>query len=241
MNRRELYQKAKKGNEELVVVEGVHAFKHATRFGADFVDAVTDDKKFVLNLMQKIATSSDVENVEKNVVEIDKKLFCEITTDSLRTHLTALAKKPDKKMESDKMIVFLENPRAIDNVGAVMRVSAAYGVGTVCISGEVNPWHLHAVRAGAGLQFALCVKQVKDIDEISEKRKIYTLDAEGTSMKNVEIEKNAILVFGTERDGVSTELKEKSHKIVSIPMQKGVSSLNLATSVSAVLYGGKFV
>lgn len=241
INRRELYQKAKKGNEDIVVVEGLHAFKHAVRFGADFVDVVTDDKKFVLNLMRKIAIKNDVDSIEKNAVEIDKKMFDEITTDSLRTHLTALAKKPNKEMKSNKLIIFLENPRAIDNVGAVMRVAAAYGAGTVCVSGEVNPWHLHAVRAGAGLQFALCVKQVRNIDEISEDRKVYALDAGGVNMKNVEIEKNAILVFGTERDGVSNKLKQEADKIISIPMQGGVSSLNLATSVSAVLYGGNFV
>jgi len=60
-------------------------------------------------------------------------------------------------------------------------------------------------------------------------------------MKNMDIVKSAILVFGTERDGVSKSLKEKSNKIISIQMQKGVSSLNLATSVSAVLYGGNFI
>jgi TrmH family RNA methyltransferase len=242
INRRELYQKAKKGNEDIVVIEGVHAFKHASRFGAEFVDVVTDDEEFVIDLMAKIATQSDVENLQKKVKEIDKKLFDEITSDSLRTKLTALAKKPKKeKLEGDGLIIFLENPRDIDNVGAVMRVAAGAGVSSVCVSGEVNPWHLHAIRAGAGLQFALNVKHVKHIDEISQYHEIYVCDADGENMKNMDIVKSAILVFGTERDGVSESLKEKSNKIISIQMQKGVSSLNLATSVSAVLYGGNFI
>jgi tRNA G18 (ribose-2'-O)-methylase SpoU len=241
INRQELYQKSKKGNEEIVVVEGVHAFKHAARFGAEFVDVVTDDKEFVIKMMQKIATKGDVKNVKEKMKEIDKKSFKEITTSSLRTHLTALAKKPKKQKIDNGIIVFLENPRDIDNVGAVMRVSAAAGVSTVCVSGEINPWHLHAIRAGAGLQFALNVRQIKNISEIEQKRKIYVCDADGQNMRNTNIEKNAILVFGTERDGVSEELKNKSNKIISIPMQKGVSSLNLATSVSAILYGVKIV
>jgi len=239
-NRRELYQKAKKGGEDIVVVEGVHAFKHASRFGAEFIDVVTDDKNFVLSLMSKIATDADVKNVEKYAVEIDEKLFDEITTGSLRTKLTALAKKPVEKKIGDKTTIFLENPRDIDNVGAVMRVAAAAGAGAVCVSGEVNPWHLHAIRAGAGLQFALVVKQVKDIAEIAQNRKMYACDANGENMKKVEIEKNAILVFGTERDGINNKLKDEADKIISIPMQEGVSSLNLATSVSAILFGANF-
>ncbi|XLQ19998.1 MAG: TrmH family RNA methyltransferase [Candidatus Moraniibacteriota bacterium] len=241
MNRRELYQKAKKGNEDIVVVEGVHAFKHAVRFGAEFVDVVTCDKEFVLNLMEKIASEDDVKNLENAVEVVDEKLFNEITSDSLRTKLTALVKKPqDKRVEENKVIVFLENPRDIDNVGAVMRVAAGAGAGAVCVSGEVNPWHLHAIRAGAGLQFALTVLQVESIDKIVTGRKIYSCDADGENMKKIKIDQNAILVFGTERDGISEELKNRSDEIISIPMQKGVSSLNLATSVSAVLYGGNF-
>ncbi len=241
--RRELYQRSKKGTEDIVVVEGIHAFKHAARFGAEFTDVVTNDKNFVIDLMGKIATDVDVENVKKYVVEIDQKLFDEITTDSLRTGITALARKPvEEKIDyKSGIVVFLEKPRDIDNVGAVMRVAAGAGASAVCVSGEVNPWHLHAIRAGAGLQFALTVLQVKTIDEVSENKKIYSCDADGINMKEIEIEKKAILVFGTERDGISEKLKKQSDKIISIPMQSGVSSLNLATSVSAVLYGGNFM
>ena len=239
--RRELYQKAKKGNEDIIVVEGIHAFKHAVRFGAEFVDVVTNDKDFVVDLMSEIATEEDVKNVEKYAVEIDEKLFNEITTDSLRTGITALAKKPvEKKIDEEGVIVFLENPRDIDNVGAVMRVAAGAGASSVCVNGEVNPWHLHAIRAGAGLQFALTVKHVKNIAEIAQDRKFYACDADGENMKELIIGQSAVLIFGTERDGISEDLKKQVDTIISIPMLEGVSSLNLATSVSAVLYGGSF-
>jgi TrmH family RNA methyltransferase len=49
-------------------------------------------------------------------------------------------------------------------------------------------------------------------------------------------ESGIVYVFGSERDGISAELKKSATKIVRLPMQDGVSSLNLATSVSATLY-----
>jgi tRNA G18 (ribose-2'-O)-methylase SpoU len=47
---------------------------------------------------------------------------------------------------------------------------------------------------------------------------------------------SAVLAFGTERYGVSDELLALADARVSIPMRDGVSSLNLATSVAAVLF-----
>ena len=242
MNFKELYQKSKKGKENLVVIEGVHAFKHAVRFGAEIVDCLVYDKKNVKRLMDRIATKEDVGNVERYAREIDQKEFDEIASDSLRTGLIAIAKKPQYVIEEieDKQIVFIENSRDIDNVGAVVRVAAAYGVGAVCLSGEISPWHMMAVRAGAGLQWAVPVIHVDSIDEISSGREVYACDADGESMQECKMKKNAILIFGTERDGITDDLKKRADKIVSIPMKLGVSSMNLATSVSAVLYGGKF-
>jgi tRNA G18 (ribose-2'-O)-methylase SpoU len=45
-----------------------------------------------------------------------------------------------------------------------------------------------------------------------------------------------VLAFGSERRGLSAALAERADARVSIPMRAGVSSLNLATSVAAVLF-----
>lgn len=45
-----------------------------------------------------------------------------------------------------------------------------------------------------------------------------------------------MLAFGSERRGLSPELSEQADACVAIPMRPGVSSLNLATSVAAVLF-----
>ena len=45
-----------------------------------------------------------------------------------------------------------------------------------------------------------------------------------------------MLAFGTERHGLSAELLERADARLGIPMCPGVSSLNLATSVAALLF-----
>jgi RNA methyltransferase, TrmH family len=242
MNFEEIYQKSKKGKEDVIVIEGIHAFKHAARFNADFIDVIVYDKNATKNLMREIAEQEDVDQVEKYAREVDEKIFKNIASESLRTGIIALARKPQYVIGNigKKQIVFIENPRDIDNVGAAVRVAVAFGAGAVCTSGEMNPWHMLAIRAGAGLQWAMPVLHVNSIEDIAENRKIYACDADGKNMKDTVLKKDAILIFGTERDGITQELKGKANDIISIPMQKGVSSMNLATSVSAILYGGNF-
>ncbi len=240
---KELYQQSKKGQTDTVVIEGMHAFKHAARFGAEFVDVITNDKKAAIELMQHIATKLDVEHVEQYAREIDPDQFRTIASSSLRTGIVAIAKKPVYTIADtkNKQIIFIENPHDINNVGAVVRVAAGYGAGAVVIVGEISPWHFLAIRAGAGLQWAVPILHINSIEEVVNGRTVYACDANGTDMRDMIMKKNSVLIFGTEREGITNALKKNADEIISIPMQKNVSSLNLATSVAAVLYGGKFI
>ena len=46
----------------------------------------------------------------------------------------------------------------------------------------------------------------------------------------------AVLAFGTERHGLSDALLARADARLALPMAPGVSSLNLATAVSGVLF-----
>ena len=62
------------------------------------------------------------------------------------------------------------------------------------------------------------------------------MDPEGEPFAAAELPGRAVLAFGTERYGLSDELTGRADAKISIPMRAGVSSLNLATSVAAVLF-----
>ncbi|HWC09116.1 MAG TPA: TrmH family RNA methyltransferase, partial [Solirubrobacterales bacterium] len=62
------------------------------------------------------------------------------------------------------------------------------------------------------------------------------IDPGGEDLREASLPGRAILAFGTERHGLSDELLARADARVAIPMRPGVSSLNLATSVSAVLF-----
>jgi TrmH family RNA methyltransferase len=68
-------------------------------------------------------------------------------------------------------------------------------------------------------------------------RPLIAIDPEGEPLHAAQLPPRAILAFGTERYGLSEELLGRADARLAIPMRAGVSSLNLATAVAAVLFG----
>jgi TrmH family RNA methyltransferase len=131
-------------------------------------------------------------------------------------------------------IVLLEDPRAMGNMGACVRVAAAAEAAAVLSTGENDPWHPDALRGAAGLHFALPVAAVTSLPETD--RPLIAIDPDGEDLRPADIPAGAILAFGTERHGLTAELLDRADARLGIPMRAGVSSLNLATAVAAVLF-----
>lgn len=224
-----------------VVIEGVQALKHAVRFNAEIEQVVTDDVEVLNDLLSELAPDT-IEYINERVTEVTPEAFQRLTPQPHRTRVVALAKRHNysfKNINKNQPIVFLEQPRDLENIGAVIRVSAAADVAAVCITGPVDIWHPAVIRGAAGLHFAIPVYTVElnDLDKLE--RPLVALEPTGTELKLSKLPRNAVYIFGTERHGVSQQLLDKSNFKVRLPMKEGVSSLNLATSVAATLYSQK--
>jgi len=231
------FQRARK-DPRLVVVEGVQALKHAARFGAIFEYIVSSDMKTLGVMLEELAPDVSP-NILQEVTEVEVSVFKKLSPQPPRTQVIAVAKRKLydlKKINTDKPIVLLEDPRDLENIGAVIRVSAAADVAAVCITGSADIWHPAVLRGGAGLHFAVPVLNVSIEEVIELKRPLVSLDPTGNETPLGELPKNAVLVFGTERHGISQKTLDLSNQIVRLRMSPGVSSLNLATSVAATLY-----
>ena len=67
-------------------------------------------------------------------------------------------------------------------------------------------------------------------------RPLVAIDPDGDDLRPADLPAGAILAFGTERHGLTEELLDRADLRLGIPMRSGVSSLNLATAVAAVLF-----
>jgi TrmH family RNA methyltransferase len=97
-----------------------------------------------------------------------------------------------------------------------------------------DPWHADAIRGAAGLHFALPVGRVDHV--CLGDRPLVAVDPTGERFSPGCMPPRAVLAFGTERYGLSDELRARAGQRVALPMRPGVSSLNLATSVAAILF-----
>lgn len=239
----EKYRKTRKGEGDEILFEGIHAWKHAYRFGAEFEEILISDIEQIKGLQKNVLKKEEKDFILKNATEVEEEFFDKLTPYKTRSKVLAIAKKPEYRLEDvsdEKVIVFLENPANPENIGMVLRVCAAYGAGALVVSGRNNPFSASVLRAGAGLIYAVPTFHKEFSKDIFKNRKIIVADAEGESIKQNIINRKCVIVFGTEREGVSQNLKEACDQILKLDMEKNVSSLNLATSVSAFLYAGVF-
>jgi TrmH family RNA methyltransferase len=226
------------------VLEGFHAVKHALRFGAEIELLVTPDPAALLALAERLAP--DVrERIASKAREVDSELFAQLVPQPPKTGVLAIARRPRVEVAEvlaageRRPIVLLEDPRDLGNAGACVRVAAAADAGGVLATGTHDPWHPDALRGAAGLHFALPVARLPDLAALKgapSGRPLIGLDPDGEELDAAALDPRAILAFGTERDGLSAELIERADALVRIPMRDGVSSLNLATAVAAVLF-----
>jgi tRNA G18 (ribose-2'-O)-methylase SpoU len=226
----------------LAVLEGFHPLKHAIRFGANVVEVACSDPAELDRLAELLAPDLAA-SLRALARHVQPGLFEQLAPLAPATGVIGLAERPSvdpAAVLADQRalpVVLLEDPRDLGNMGACVRVAAAANVAGVLTTGGHDPWHPDALRGAAGLHFALPVSRLQTLAELDHRdRPLLAVDPDGEPLDPLELPSRAVLAFGTERYGLSRELTARADWRVSIPMRSGVSSLNLATSVAAVLF-----
>ncbi|WP_321779250.1 RNA methyltransferase [Sulfurimonas sp.] len=132
----------------------------------------------------------------------------------------------------------IQNPQ---NLGMIIRSCAAGNVDGIILpkksSAKISPL---VIKASAGTLFKLPIYYCYSLDEILPKLKdtsIYALSSHAkNSIYNVKAEKKSIFVLGNESDGISPEVEKLCNNSISIPMQRGVESLNVAVTASLLAF-----
>ncbi|GGV72711.1 MULTISPECIES: TrmH family RNA methyltransferase [Streptomyces] len=223
-----------------VLLDGFHALKHAVRFGAEVPVAVTTDRRAALVLAEELAP--DVrDRLDALLTEVPEETYRSLVSRPHPTAVAALAVRPDRQdnlraleLPRSAPVVVLDQPRNLGNAGAVVRLAAGFGATGVVTTGTLDPWHPTVVRGGAGLHFATVVERLT-VEELP-RGPLFALDPEGEDIRGVKLPDDAVLAFGSERSGLSAQLRSRTDHLLALPMRPKVSSYNLATSVAMALY-----
>ncbi len=224
-----------------VVLEGFHALKHALRFSGQVVDVVAAEDHDLGALAGRLAPDV-APQIAALVRTVPAEVFGRLASQPPPTRVIAIAHRPPNdptavlRAAGAGPVVLLEDPRTMRNLGASVRVAAAVpDVAGLLTTGSSDPWHPAALRGSAGLHFALPVAHATG-DEPTD-RPLVAIDPDGDELGPGAIPPRSLIAFGTERYGLSDRLLGRADVRIRIPMRAGVSSLNLATAVAAVLFG----
>ncbi|ROQ90241.1 16S rRNA (guanine(527)-N(7))-methyltransferase RsmG [Desulfosoma caldarium] len=121
-----------------------------------------------------------------------------------------------------------------ENVGAVLRTAAAFGVTAVVLLKEsAHPFHPKAVRASAGAAFRLRLFFGPSVADLPTTLPMIALSQDGCPLHEAIFPETFGLLAGLEGPGLPEPWRRQA---VAIPMVPGVESLNAATATAVALY-----
>ncbi len=121
-----------------------------------------------------------------------------------------------------------------ENVGAVLRTAAAFGVTSVVLLKEAaHPFHPKALRASAGAVFRIPLRTGPALDDLPAALPVMALSQDGRPLEKVVFPPSFGLLAGLEGLGLPERWRKRA---AAIPMAPGTESLNAATAVAVALY-----
>ena len=147
-----------------------------------------------------------------------------------------------KSKGEQPFIVIADGINDPHNLGALIRCAEAAGChGLIIPKRRSVALTATVAKASAGAIEHMRVAKVTNLASTIEELKdrgiwIYSAEADGADIDKTEIITPAAFVLGSEGEGVSRLIKERSDFVVSIPMRGKVNSLNVSSAGAVILF-----
>ncbi|MEY3458082.1 MAG: hypothetical protein RL215_1239 [Planctomycetota bacterium] len=132
-----------------------------------------------------------------------------------------------------------------ENVGALIRIAAAFGAaGVIFGPGSADPFSRRVLRVSMGNGLFLPILETNNLQAtLQELTSLHQLTICGTLLQPTasnlaqhRFNPRTVLVFGNEYDGISTPIQQQVQTQLTIPMLNGTDSLNVAVSAGIFLH-----
>jgi len=140
-------------------------------------------------------------------------------------------------------IIALDGITNPQNLGMIIRSCAAGKIDALLLptrgNAQISPL---VIKASAGTLFKLPILRSESLYKTlttmqKEGASLYTLASDATEhYREVEYPQRTVFVLGNESSGVSTQIRTLCDHEISIPMQRGVESLNVAVTASLLAF-----
>ena len=141
--------------------------------------------------------------------------------------------------------LMIEAPRDPGNLGSCIRSADATAAGGIILVGDAcDPYSIECVRATMGSIFAVPIFRVTRDDAVAllarwPGESVATAADGSVDYTEIRFQSPAILVIGTEAEGLSSVLRGACTSVARLPMLGRAESLNLAVAAGVFLYAAE--
>lgn len=253
---RGLASKKNRENEKKFRFDGVKLLCEAVKKGLelDFLLMDESEERAVLEKAEKLYGVKETD-INCKVIRVESSVFDKLSEEQAPEGVICVAKYAEdthcerdaeffKSIGKSEKILLLESVRDPQNVGAIIRVAAAFGVDRIVMSKDcADIYSSKTVRASMGTLFSTKVDKVADLpcairNLSASGRRVFAaaLNREAQRLGEFAVAEGDCVVIGNEGHGLSCEAIAACGRTVFIPMSDRVESLNAATAAAVLVW-----
>ncbi len=245
-----LRDKNKRQRDGVFVIEGDKEISHAIDAGISLesviycAELITDnDRLDSVEAIEQCAVKSGGQ-----AVEVASHVYAKMAYRQKVGGVLAIAQIPNRTIEDMSLgerpiLLVVQGVEKPGNLGAILRTADGAGVDAVIVvsDGGADIWNPNVVRASLGALFTVGVLAM-DMGQIKETLKqlalpvVMTTPATSKDYTAIDYTQGAVIVLGSEHDGLPEEWLSTEPIKVKIPMNGQMDSLNVSCSAAVMLY-----
>lgn len=242
---RKLEQKKYRQESELYFIEGLRTVGEAVQTGAPIDTIVVAPDLLVSDFGLDILKDPCLKQVDR--MDVSREIYEKIAHKDGPQGIGAVVRQcwqplKDTAIHPDDLWIALDSIADPGNLGTIMRTADAVSAsGLILLGNTTDPYDPTSVKASMGAIFSL--RLVKSDwatfhtwKVANQLRMIGTSDRVERDYQATTYPLPMVLLMGSEREGLSTEMIDACDQMVRIPMAGRSDSLNLSIATAVMLY-----
>lgn len=234
----QLKEKAKvRRTEGKFVVEGIKMFSEIPT--EDLVSVYVSESFVSTNPLKNINYQIVSDNVFKKISDtVTPQGILAVVKQKKYTVEEILASRNKKK----SCIVVLDRLQDPGNLGTIVRTGEGAGISGIIMSSDcADIYNPKVIRSTMGSIFRVPFTVVEDLPNAIEQLRedgvtTYAAHLKGEDYNKADLSKDVAFLIGNEARGLSNEVSAKADKLIKIPMEGKVESLNAAVATAILMY-----
>ena len=208
----------------LFIIEGFKGIEEAVNAGLEIVH---------------IFSTEGFETNQKRI-EVTDAVMSKISDAKSAPKAVAVAKQLKPKWSDKfKKVILLEGIKDPGNLGTILRTASAFNMDAVVLYGDtVDLYNPKTVRSAVGNLWKIPVFKFNNLEKFKDYERVATLPSGVNTIRldDYMAAGKTLIMFGSEANGLSEDLKKSATKNLTIEMSENVESLNLSVSAAIVMY-----